>query len=375
MFCGVETILLIKDPGMIPYFLYKNYNYESYLVSYIAENVDDICTREVKGLKLIHIKDNRKKKDTIPVFAWSMIKYILKNARKIDILNLYFLKHSIVYGIIYKIINPKGILYLKLDLNPDHMKKDEKHKFEKLRSWFYKVYFKYIPDLLSVESNAGYEYVQNKFSLSRLKLIQIPNGVDTSVINRNKMHVKSFEEKENLIITVGRIGTAEKHTEFLLEAARSIRWKDDWKLVCVGPIEEDFQSYIEIFYIENPHLKDRITFTGPIFNKEELFGWYNQAKIFCLSSRYESFGLVFPEAQTFGNYILSTPVAPLNDFIENNTLGRAIKTPTELSLEINQLIENEDILRELYPKIIEHSKPFQWKLIVEKLQRKLENIH
>ena len=65
----------------------------------------------------------------------------------------------------------------------------------------------------------------------------------------------------------------------------------NWKLKLIGPIEEEFKEYINNFYNENPNLKNIVEFTGPIYDRKQLADEYNKAKIFCLTSRYESFGL------------------------------------------------------------------------------------
>ena len=114
-------------------------------------------------------------------------------------------------------------------------------------------------------------------------------------------------EKENLITSVGRLGTYEKNTEMILDAAENVNF-DDWKLVLIGPVEPNLKELIEEFYINNPHLKNSVIFTGPIYDKKELWEWYNRSKVFLLTSREESFALVLMEAYRFNNYIVSTDV-------------------------------------------------------------------
>lgn len=55
-------------------------------------------------------------------------------------------------------------------------------------------------------------------------------------------------------------------------------------------------------------MKDSVIFTGPIYDKKELWKWYNKSKVFLLTSRLESFALVLMEAYRFNNYVVSTDV-------------------------------------------------------------------
>src|SRR5690606_8696614 len=117
--------------------------------------------------------------------------------------------------------------------------------------------------------------------------------------------VKPFHEKENIILAVGRIGTYQKNTELLLEALLNVDL-NNWKVFILGPIEENFTAYISNLFTAHPNLKDKIIFAGNITDRLELFGWYNRAKILCMTSRFEGFPITFSEALYFGNYIITT---------------------------------------------------------------------
>ena len=86
------------------------------------------------------------------------------------------------------------------------------------------------------------------------KLVLLPNAFDEEALQGLNIKERSFEVKENLIITVGRIGTSQKNTEMLLNAVKQIEW-NDWKLCLIGTIEPDFQSTITRFFAEYPQLK------------------------------------------------------------------------------------------------------------------------
>ncbi len=89
----------------------------------------------------------------------------------------------------------------------------------------------------------------------------------------------------------------------------------DWKAFLIGPVTDEFKPYIDNFFAENPELKEKIIFTGPIYDKKALWEFYARAKVFILSSLTESSGLVLYEAKFFKNYIVSTPVGAAHDVI------------------------------------------------------------
>lgn len=73
----------------------------------------------------------------------------------------------------------------------------------------------------------------------------LPNGIDLNRV-RESAGRPVFEQKENLILTIGRIGTEQKNNELLLKALADIKLKD-WSVQFVGPIEESFKSKIDLF--------------------------------------------------------------------------------------------------------------------------------
>ena len=166
-------------------------------------------------------------------------------------------------------------------------------------------------DLISVETLDLYKYLNKHW---KIDVKYIPNGF----YDYGKKEIIKYEQKENIICTVGRIGTKEKATEILLEAFKlaSIKLKN-WKLKIIGPIEEEFKKYIHNFFNVNPELKEKIIFTGPIYDRNLLKKEYEKAKIFCLTSRWEGFALVYVEAMKSGCFIISSDIVPARDIIRN----------------------------------------------------------
>jgi glycosyltransferase involved in cell wall biosynthesis len=192
------------------------------------------------------------------------------------------------------------------------------------------------------------------------------SGFDKELFNQYSIHKKQFNEKENIIITVGRLGSMQKNTEMLLEAASNIVYKN-WKIVLIGPIEkreQDLQKKIDVFYSNNPGLKDKVIFTGPIYDKKELWNWYNRAKVFVLTSIYESFGIVLNEALFFQNYIVTTEVGASKEMLQMG-YGQIIpqRDAAYLANVLQRLID-ENKLENLYNNVKWEDMDISWEKYV-----------
>lgn len=167
-------------------------------------------------------------------------------------------------------------------------------------------------DKISIEIEDDYKRLcEPVFGISvKDKLTLMLNGFDEDILGNLHMEEKTLSQKENIFLTVGRIGSYQKNSEMFLQALKMIDLKG-WKVVFIGPIEKnenDFRVYINSFFQDNPHLKNVVLFTGPIYDKKVLWEWYNRAKVFVFTSRFESFGIVLMEAFRFRDYMLSTKV-------------------------------------------------------------------
>lgn len=213
-------------------------------------------------------------------------------------------------------------------------------------------------NLITVETDDGYKRLHDNriFGIDlKNKVSLMYNGFDEDKLSEYNFRKKIFTEKENIILTVGRLGTFQKNTEMLLSAAEKLDWKN-WKLVLIGTIDKkegDFQKKIDDFYTNNPNLKDKVIFTGPIYNKEELWKWYNDSKVFVLSSRYEGFAHIFAEILQFRNYIISTDVGGAVEMIKQGlSYGEIIQQEDTIGLSqiLQKIINGKINLEDMYNK-------------------------
>ena len=375
VFTETENFHLVKDVGQLPYFMYKTEGYDATLISY-QNNVEyPFIDQEVNGLKLNFIPN----KGRFLYFELGVLYYLFNHSKSIAVLNLFhFKKDHILYLLIYKLVNPKGKAYIKLDMDILFFKNYNAFLFSNYRiknlilkaltSWIFK-----LTDLFSVETDQAKDYLLKVYPELQNKLICIPNGVDNLYLDK-EISIKAFQEKENIILTVGRIGTEQKNTELLLDALKITDLKD-WKVYILGPIEESFKKYIADFYKEYPQLENKVIFTGNITDRKELFDWYNRSKIFCLSSRYEGFPIAFPEALYFGNYLISSPVSSAEHITSKGKYGTVARADAhEFSKAIQNSIEPGFLSSQRYEEIRRFSKDnFTWPGIVKKLADQIKS--
>ncbi|MDH6358707.1 glycosyltransferase family 4 protein [Parabacteroides sp. PF5-9] len=368
LFPGSENMHLLKDVGMIPYVLYRDYGYDSTLVTF--ENGDyPSLEKEVKGLKLRFMGKNPGYK--IGKASFKVVSFLWKNAKQIDILNLYHTtKETLLYGLIYKLRHPSGILYLKLDLNIDHFKQC----LTPLKKCGYQFFFSRITDLISSELDVTEEYLQSVFTGLHKKWLKIPNGIDEQYIQDLQITRNNYTEKENLIITVGRIGSPEKNHQLLLEAIKNIPTNEHWTFAFIGPVDDRFLPVVQDFFKQYPHLKERVLFTGVIYNRQELYSWYNRAKVFCLTSLWESFGIVLIEALYWGNYIVSTPVSSVKEITHNESVGKVVNNEKELQTVLEKIISGDIDLQHYQTAIAKQARKYIWKDILQNLHERIQSI-
>ena len=361
IFPECEYVHLKKDVGMLPYSLGKYCGYEYSLVCYENESFTK------QDIEKFHLKCIKKEKNDILDFAI----YILKNGKQIDILNLYHIssRRNVLWIFLYKLVNPRGKVHMKL--YADYRMLALVNMYPKsLRGKIKTSILRKQVDLYTVESKRMQTVLTNKWNIN-IKII--PNGIYSD----KSMIPTKISEKKNVFLTVGRLGTEQKATENLLQAFECIKDKMDWELWLVGSIEENFNKYIENYYIQNPDLKNRVFFKGNISDAQRLNKIYKQAKIFVLPSKWEGFPITLIEALEQGEYLIVSDQVPATDDIgKNGEYAEVVQYGNIYNLAETMLKAvncecTEKILEERYKWIRDN---FTWQPIVEKLDQYLKQL-
>jgi glycosyltransferase involved in cell wall biosynthesis len=326
---------------------------------------------EIRGVKLHPLKSIKPNSRFIYRTIIFLL-YIIRNIGKINVLmQIHIMHQSAIIGIIYKLLNPKGILYVKGDgigvanINPEQRYKQSKNIKDRLIKQMFVRFFR-IVDIITVETDNDYNRLcKNKiFGIDIAhKTRQMYNGFDKDMLSVINLKVNDFIKKKNIIIAVGRLGSFQKNTEMLLDAAKTLNWKN-WKMVLLGNIENkecNFQQVIEIFFEKNPHLKDKVVFMGAIYDKKALWMQHNDAKVFVMTSKYEGFANVYADAVQFRNYIISTDVGGAYEMIREG-YGEIIpqNNVTRLAQSLQKIIDNENYLENLYHEVKWENVDVSW---------------
>ena len=174
---------------------------------------------------------------------------------------------------------------------------------------------------------------------------------------------KTVKEKNTkTVLAVGRL-TPIKGFDLLIKAwVKVATTYPDWKLDIVGE-GENRQLLTDL--INRYQLDSRINLVGTVSNVEH---YYKRSDIFCLSSRYEGFGMVLVEALSFGLPIVSfdCEVGPA-EVLEDT--GAILVPPENIDLltdALINLIKNKEKRKDISLRSLEKAKAYQSEAIVSK---------
>lgn len=298
---NIDNVHLTKETGLIAWGMGRYCGMNSCIVTYDNDGYENMDY--VPGLKLIKIKK------LTGIYDIDILFFLMKYSKKIDVFNCYHMR-SATFGkiLIYRMLNHRGKVFLKLDGGY------AKETMNIWKRWIFRKMFR-MCDLVSTEIDSHAQFLSQNWNTD---IQSIPSPFHP----KTRGSFKKFCERENIILTVGRLGTEQKATEVLLEAWGRVSEKmKGWKLVLAGPVEEDFYLYIEEWYQRYPKAKEVTEFSGNISDREQLKEQYQNAKIFAFPSRHESFGMAALEAMVNGDFIVASDIYTNRALTQDFTLG------------------------------------------------------
>ncbi len=361
----IEPTFLYRDIGMISYSLGRYLGWDTAFAC--LNNVQNDFYSEYSKIITIPSSTNKLKK------SYLYFKFLYKISREYDVVTLIHLGvRTRRDATLLKLFNPKIKVYVKCDVSAVALEGyAKKFNRSKIRACFLRLLEKNI-DLYSVEVPEAID-VAKKTNIMPNDVIFITNGY----LEDSEMHNKNYE-KENIILTVARMGDPDKNTELLLDALSGISPEkiSSWKVHLIGNMNKEFKEYLNKVFYNNPHLKDIVIIIGHV-NKKDLYKHYSRAKIFCLTSRKEGIPNVCSEAMSFGNYFITSDL-PFTSFVtDNGKIGKVFPTENKeaLRLAIEEVLDGKIDLVQKQKETIEWAeKTFNWKNIIKVLANKLENL-
>lgn len=382
------TTEYVKDTLMVPYYIAKRYDYSASIV-YLQSSVSNNVAESYKGVQLISIPHDGKKLEGLRA-TWKLAVYLFHHYRDIDLLICFHFNYQTgCLGLLYKLLHRKGKFYIKCDgyglwlslfrgafCFPGMKPRNHHHPIVKLKDYGIKYLLygmTYLADRVSAETLKVCDYLKGHrpFIQHPNKLIQLLNGMDEEAIDHYGIADLPVEQKENLIISVGRHGTWPKNTQMLLDALARVNLKD-WQVYFIGPIDPAFQSSVADFYQKQGDLKSSVHFIGPVYEQQKLWAYYNRAKVFIHTSLSESYGIVLCEAFRFNNYILSTDVGIAAELIRKQGGSAKQLLPHNdskyLANRIQEIVDGDCNVALHYD-----NKSLSWSNEIEKLSSLLDN--
>ena len=329
-----------KDVGGIPYALAKYCGWQTSLVySDINGRLQDEKYEKYVQLRTIHYAKTCQRMKLKWLKYFRVMQFVWRHAADYDVLNFYHVDKLIMFLCwLAKKRNPQVLTYVKMDMAADGfrtmMKQEQRGNFSLANLFMPAV------DLFTVETKKFADVLREK--ISRIRRIEyLPNGFFEEL-----MCIPEKEQllaKENLLLTVGFLGTWQKNTELLLQALTQLPAEKliGWKVILVGHAEPAFLTWLYKVQEEYPVLKECLVLTGVIRDKAKLAELYTKARAFVLPSREEACALVIPEAMSFGDYLIVTDCCDAFheyiDMTEEHGFGKIV--PNEDAAALQEAIE------------------------------------
>lgn len=365
MFPQSENVHLLKEIGMIPYTMQKHFGYHGQVVCYQNEKEYSYIENPLNnGLELCFVK--KYTGNDILDFAL----YLLGHARNIDVLYLVHVtsKRNFYWILLYKLLHPRGKIYLKMDMSLDSMKcynfqlKGIKRKIESF------VLNKC--SCISVETNYFKDLLE---PIWKREISYIPNGFDKDILGESN----SFIDKDNsIILCAGNLEDPTKNVGLLIQTFAEISSQiPNWKLQLVGRHTSQLLHEIDGWEYKHPNVKQRIELLGYIDEKKELYQTLRRAKICCVTSLFESFAFIALEAIALGCYLVcSDTVISASDLTDKGKYGSVFPCNNIDSLKtiIVQICSEQEKLDNTCIDSAEYiTSNFEWIKLCKRIEDKL----
>lgn len=193
-----------------------------------------------------------------------------------------------------------------------------------------------------VNNSDEYEVIKARFPASAVR--EIPHGVDVSNLKRRPgpdLFLKHFPFLEGVpfILFLGRLAH-QKAPDLLVRAFGIVSSRfPALQLVLAGPDDgRASQTQREMERLD-PSVRTRVHLLGPVYDDQK-WSAYRAASVFCLPSRYESFGLTIIEAMSCGAPVVVTDTCFFPDVSQSGAGLQAQLDEQSLASALSQLLSD-----------------------------------
>ena len=206
------------------------------------------------------------------------------------------------------------------------------------------------PALLTAPSGSLKALIEKKCPDSRVRVI--PNGIYTERLKP--------AEKTKSILMCSRIYSF-KGFQYAIEALKDIDTQWQVNIAGEGPYLPQLKRLAEGW-------RPSIKFWGWL-NRDgaELKNLYESSSIFIFPSEAESFGLVIAEAMSAGNAVIASDIPAHREVLADTGLYVETRNPQQIRTQLQKLISNGNLCRELGEKArLRVRENFDWSIVVKK---------
>ena len=198
--------------------------------------------------------------------------------------------------------------------------------------------------ILLVSESIIKEYIFRKFIKKKVKVIGNPIDIDKIIKKANE-----FDEKENYdIIFLGRFSKEKNPTKFI-SIIKEISKDISIKAIMIGDgeLRAECKKLIKQYNMENLiEIKDFQKNPYPILKK---------AKILCMTSEWEGYGLVAIEALSLSKPVVATDVGGIPSIVTNDC-GIITKDTNNMKNEIKKLLNDSKYYDEKSKNALKRAK-------------------
>ncbi len=201
----------------------------------------------------------------------------------------------------------------------------------------------------------------------------IPYGVNPEIFypdtGKKDTIIAKYGIQRPFILYVGSLKT-HKNLKGLIKTFSLLvdRGYDDLDLVIVGG-----KSDVKQLCIAHPQIQNKLRFVGHV-SDEELPFFYRRAKLFVFPSFYEGFGFPPLEAMSSGCPTVVARAGAMPEVCGGGALYVDPHSPENMASAIEDLLQSEEMCKELSLRGLERSRHFCWKRCVEAHCKVIESL-
>ena len=235
-----------------------------------------------------------------------------------------------------------------------------------LKNYFFSLLFSAMrADLIITPSFSTCRDIQHYLGISPKRIKIIPYGIDTRYFKRfSTQEIKTVKNKYSIpdkyILYVGAFDNRKNITGMLKSYAllpNSI--KRNFSFVIVGSQKQYEEFRRLLFLVDKLKIKDFVRFTGYV-PQEELPKIYQGAELLLWTSFYEGFGIPPLEAMASGIPVITSNTSSLPEVVGSAGILVNPYDIKELSIAIQEVIENRKLTEKLKKAGVERAKCFSW---------------